>query len=602
MKYTGARILVESLIEQGVDTIFGYPGGSVLNIYDELLCQRNRIRHILVSHEQHAAHAADGYARATGRTGICLASSGPGATNLITGIATAYMDSVPLIAITGNVPARLLGKDSFQEVDIAGISMPVVKHNWIVKDVNDLAEIVREAFIVARFERPGPVLIDIPKNITAEITEWTPADKIPTGKSLEKKSNNGVKLFTGDMTLRARRLTERSLRSGFNEDDIARAAAMLLEAERPLIYAGGGVIIANAAEELRALAERLDAPVALSLMGTGAIAHNHRLCTGLIGMHGTIASNRAAQKADLLVAVGARFSDRVTSRSDMFAKTARVLHFDIDPAEISKNIPAHTWVTGDLKETLALLLKRLPAAEHTGWIALTDKWKKSSAYARNACKNNTAKNSLRPRFVVEETAKKLGPDCVTVTDVGQHQIWAAQFFPAVKPRSFISPGGLGTMGFGLGAAIGASVSAASCHGTGKKSASASGPVVLFTGDGSFRMNSAELATLVQYKIPVLIIIFNNHSLGMVRQWQDLFYESRFFESDLPPCPDFVKLAASYGVNGVRAGNERSFLEALDSACAELSKKGSFLIEAVIDKDEKVLPMVPSGVPIDEQIL
>ncbi|GHU67249.1 acetolactate synthase [Spirochaetia bacterium] len=583
MQYSGSRILIESLIEQGVDTVFGYPGGAVLFIYDELYRQRDRIRHILVSHEQHAAHAADGYARSTGKVGVCLATSGPGATNLITGIATAGMDSVPLVAITGNVATGLLGKDSFQEVDIAGISMPVVKHNWIVKKVDELAEVIREAFIVAQSGRPGPVLIDIPKDISALTAEWAP------GKKPGKKKN----IPADDvLSARAKRLTLRNERPTYTDTDIDKAVKMLSEAKRPILYAGGGVIIAGAGDELTNLAERLHAPVALSLMGIGAIPGDHKLCTGLIGMHGTVASNKAVQKTDLLVAIGARFSDRVTSRADMFARTAKVLHLDIDAAEINKNIETTAWVVGDVKETLKKILDKLPAKIETEWNGEIEKWKthapKTYTVAEEAA--GIKKNVLHPRFVIEETAKKLGKDTIAVTDVGQHQIWTAQFFPAHRPRSFLSSGGLGTMGFGLGAAEGAKV------------ANPKRPVALFTGDGCFRMNCAEMGTLKTYGIPVLIVVFNNSTLGMVRQWQNFFYEGRYSETDLPGHPDFVKLADAYGLSGYRATDRESFLKALNLASADLAAGKAALIDAKIDKDEKVFPMVPTGKPIDEQIL
>ncbi len=581
MQYTGAQILVESLIEQGVDTIFGYPGGSVLNIYDELFKHSGKIRHILVSHEQHAAHAADGYARSTGKTGVCLATSGPGATNLITGIATAYMDSIPLVAITGNVPTGILGKDSFQEVDITGISMPIVKHNWIVKNVDDLAEVIREAFELASSGRQGPVLIDIPKDITALTAEWNPG----AGASRKKKGD----LKDSALSARAKRLDERTTRVRFTSEEIETAAKMIKEAKRPLLYAGGGVISAGAEEELISLAEKLNAPVALSLMGIGAIPKDHRLCTGLVGMHGTVASNKATQKTDLLIAIGARFSDRVISKADMFAKTAKVIHFDIDPAEISKNIETHAWVIGNLKDTLKCLLSKLPARLKTEWDGEIDKWKTHlpQTYTHEV---TFAKNALHPRFIIEETAKALGPETIAVTDVGQHQMWAAQFFPAEKPRSFISSGGLGTMGFGLGAACGVKV------------ANPKRPVVLFTGDGSFRMNCAEMATLSNNKIPILIIVFNNGVLGMVRQWQSFFYEKRYSQTTLGAFPDFLKLCEAYGIKGFRAENRESFKKALHAAGEELSAGRAALIEADIDRDENVLPMVPSGKPIDEQIL
>ncbi|MDR2021128.1 MAG: biosynthetic-type acetolactate synthase large subunit [Treponema sp.] len=595
MQYTGARILIEALIEQKVDTIFGYPGGQVLFIYDELYKHRDRIRHILVSHEQHAAHAADGYARSTGKVGVCLATSGPGATNLVTGIAAAYMDSSPLVAITGNVTIPLLGKDSFQEVDIAGITMPIVKHNWIVKDVNELAEVIREAFVVARSGRPGPVLIDIPKDITAHLGEWVPwngaSRKTGRGRNTAGLSSKAaaVSAETGVSVLgaRARRLEERNRRATFTGADISRAAELLSTARRPILYAGGGVISAGAGGELIRLAERLNAPVALSLMGIGAVPREHRLCTGLIGMHGTVASNKAVQKADLLAAVGARFSDRVTSRADIFAKDARVLHFDIDPAEINKNIRTDAWVVGDLKETLAGVLEKLPQKIETQWNGEIEKWKKEIPRAHH---HGVRRNALHPRFIIEETARRLGSEAIVVTDVGQHQMWTAQFYPFTRTRSFITSGGLGAMGFGLGAAAGAKI------GNPKR------PVALFTGDGSFRMNCAELATLNSYGIPLLIVIFNNHVLGMVRQWQNLFYEERYSETTLDRPPDFVKLAEAYGIKGCRAENDASFSKALDAALQDMAGGRAVLIEAQLDRDEMVLPMVPGGKPIDEQIL
>jgi acetolactate synthase-1/2/3 large subunit len=611
MQYSGARILIEALIEQGVDTIFGYPGGAVLYIYDELFKHRDRIRHILVSHEQHAAHAADGYARSTGKVGVCLATSGPGATNLVTGIATAAMDSVPLVAITGNVATPLLGKDSFQEVDIAGITMPVVKHNWIVKDVDELAEIIREAFIVAKSGRPGPVLIDIPKDITALMGEWAPGMANSAGPPATAPADAPAADAPGTtapaaqtLSARARRLAERNLRQTFNAEDLDRAAAMIAAAKRPMIYAGGGVIISGACGELAQLAERIDAPVALSLMGIGAFPRDHRLYTGLIGMHGTVASNKAVQKADLLLTLGARFSDRVTSRADKFAKAAKILHFDIDPAEINKNLPADAWVVGDLKTALKKLLKKLPPQKETGWHGEIDQWKaqvpaahnydRAAAhnYDRAAAHNydHAAAQPLHPRFVIEETARALGPNALVVTDVGQHQLWTAQFYPINRPRSFISSGGLGTMGFGLGAALGAKI------------ANPKRPTVLFTGDGSFRMNCGELATLNTYRIPLLVVICNNRVLGMVRQWQALFYEARYSETTLDRPPDFVKLAEAYGLPAYRAADEAAFQSALAQALTNLASGKTALIDAMIDPDEKVLPMVPGGKPIDEQIL
>jgi acetolactate synthase-1/2/3 large subunit len=564
MQYTGAQILVESLIQQGVDTIFGYPGAAVLHIYDELYKQRKRIRHILVSHEQHAAHAADGYARSSGRPGVCLATSGPGATNLVTGIATAAIDSVPMVAITCNVSVPLLGKDSFQEVDIAGVTMPIVKHNWIVKDILDLAEVIREAFVVAQSGRPGPVLIDIPKDLCSAVCEWESSPR-----------TNGY----------AGRLIDRNRRETFTDTDIENAAALLREAKRPVLYSGGGVVLSGASAELKKLAELLNAPVALSLMGMGAFPHDHRLCMGLIGMHGTAASNKAVQKSDLLIALGARFSDRVTSQVEKFAHGARILHIDIDPAEINKNIQVDAFVTGDLKTVLTRLIQKLPAKISSAWGDEIDEWKK--VFPRDYHR----RTALHPRFVIQETAKALGAKAIAVTDVGQHQIWTAQFFPFNRPRSFISSGGMGAMGFGMGAAMGAKI------------ANPDNPVALFSGDGCFRMNSAEMATMVHYKLPVLIIIFNNRTLGMVRQWQNFFFAGRYSETDLDDRgPDFIKLADAYSVPAYRAVDEISFTDSLEKSLSAISTGKPALIETIIDKDERVLPMVPGGRPIDEQIM
>ncbi|MDR1467849.1 MAG: biosynthetic-type acetolactate synthase large subunit [Spirochaetaceae bacterium] len=595
MQYTGARILIEALIEQGVDTIFGYPGGQVVNIYDELFKHSGRIRHILTSHEQHAAHAADGYARSTGKTGVCLATSGPGATNLVTGIATAYMDSVPMVAITGNVATGLLGKDSFQEVDIVGVTMPIVKHNWLVKDVRELAEVVREAFIVARYGRPGPVLIDIPKDVTVNTAEWPPQKVLDTGaKGTTAIAGGEAAAIAGAiagevLSERAARLAGRTRRRTFTDEDIEKAAVMLYEADRPMIYAGGGVAISGAFEELKALAELLQAPVAQSLMAIGSFPREHPLNMGMIGMHGTVASNKAVQKADLVITVGARFSDRVTSRADRFAKNAAILQFDIDPAEINKNIATLFHVTGDIKETLRLVLKKIPRVKPNLWGDDITKWKSRVPHAHHR------KTALHPRFIIEETARELKKafprmEPLVVTDVGQHQMWAAQFYPFEQPRSFLTSGGLGTMGFGLGAAVGA---AAGNPGR---------AVVLFTGDGSFRMNCAEMATLVNYSLPVLIVIFDNHVLGMVRQWQTLFFERRFSQTVLGGPPDFVKLAESYRLAAFRATDEASFSTALRNALVALKNGNSALIAAHIDQDEMVLPMVPGGKPLDEQIL
>ncbi len=573
MQLTGAQILIESLIEQGVDTVFGYPGGSVLFIYDELYKHKERIRHVLTSHEQHAAHAADGYARSTGKVGVCIATSGPGATNLVTGIATAYMDSVPLVAITGNVPTTLLGKDSFQETDIAGVTMPITKHNWIVKDVRDLAEVVREAFLVAASGRPGPVLIDIPKDITAAKCEWNP-----------RSQHDSNAAQTPVALARAARLSARGSRQTYSQEDIDAAAKLIVSAKRPFIYAGGGVIISDAAEELRAFVERLKAPAALSLMGKGALPSDHPLNTGMIGMHGTVASNRAIQKADLVIAVGTRFSDRVVSKADKFAVEAKILHIDIDPAEINKNVKSEHWIIGDIKKVLVELLNRIGERPENEWNGDVAELKKivPEAHSRPV--------PLHPKSAIQTVARELGPDVIVATDVGQHQMWASQFYPLSRPRSFLTSGGLGTMGCGMGLAIGA------------KMANPDRPVVLFTGDGSFRMNCAEMATAVNYHLPVLIVIMNNRVLGMVRQWQTLFYDERYAETNLDRPPDFVKLAEAYGLAGYRAHTEGEFASALRDAMAHIKRGNPALIEAIIDMDEQVLPMVPGGKAIDDMIL
>jgi acetolactate synthase-1/2/3 large subunit len=514
------------------------------------------------------------------------------------------MDSAPIVAITGNVATGLLGKDSFQEVDIVGITMPVVKHNWLIKDVGELAEVVREAFIVARYGRPGPVLIDVPKDVTVHTTEWPPR-KYAALRVREAGAAGAMSAVKDDVAVdgktasggergavlseRAARLAGRTHRRTFTDGDIEKAAVMLYEADRPMIYAGGGVSISGAYDELRALAEKLQAPVAQSLMATGSFPREHPLNMGMIGMHGTVASNKAVQKADLVITIGARFSDRVTSRADRFAKNAAILQFDIDPAEINKNIATSFYVTGDIKETLKQVLKKIPGGKPNLWGDDIAKWKMRVPRAHHR------KTELHPRFIIEETAHELkktfpGTEPLVATDVGQHQMWVAQFYPFEEPRSFLTSGGLGTMGFGLGAAVGA---AAGNPGR---------PVVLFTGDGSFRMNCAEMATLVNYRLPVLIIICDNHVLGMVRQWQTLFYEGRFSQTVLGGPPDFVKLAESYGLAAFPAVDEASFSAALHNALAALRKGDSALIAAHIDKDEMVLPMVPGGKPVDEQIL
>lgn len=562
MKYTGARIVIECLAEQGVDLVFGYPGGTILNIYDELYKHADRIRNVLTAHEQGAAHAADGYARASGKVGVVLATSGPGATNLVTGIATAYMDSVPMVAITCNVSTNLLGKDSFQEVDITGITMSITKHNYIVRDVTKLADTIREAFAIARTGRPGPVLIDIPKDITAQVTEWEP------------------------LTPGLARVSELAARCASKipvapADDIARAAELLSGAQRPFFYVGGGVIISDAEEELRSLAERLNAPVSVSLMGKTGFPASHPLCTGMIGMHGTKASNTAANRCDLLVAIGARFSDRVISDPARFAKESAILQIDIDPAEINKNIRTQASLTGDIKDILGRLGALVRPRARDGWNDTVDELK------RHIPAMYSKKTRLHPRFVLETVHDRLGDDTIIATEVGQHQMWVAQFYPFAKPRTLLTSGGLGTMGYGTGAAMGAQFAFPDRY------------VVHVAGDGSFRMNLNELATISYYKLPIVIIVANNGTLGMVRQWQKLFYEKRYSATTLDRPPDFVKLADAFGIRGFRATTEAEFVTAFDAAIAERSPA---LIDCYMDIDEMVFPMVPAGKPIDEILL
>ena len=558
MQLNGSQIVIETLIEQGVDTIFGYPGGAILNIYDELYKNSARIRHVLTAHEQGASHAADGYARSTGKTGVVFATSGPGATNLVTGIATAYMDSVPLIAITCNVGTPLLGKDSFQEVDIAGVTMPITKHNFIVRDVNRLADIIRQAFRIANSGRPGPVLIDIPKDITAAVAEFTPLSES------EKKE-----LFTKDNY------------NKFSSDDIKAAAELINSAQRPVIYCGGGVSISGAEKELLELAEKANIPVAVSLMGKTAIASTHPLCTGMIGMHGTKASNTAVSQSDLLIAIGARFSDRVISNPKTFAKNSKVLHIDIDPAEINKNIQTYASVIGDVKAVLKELNPLVNERKATEWNDKVNEWKK------NVPPMYTALEDLHPKAICEYVHSKIDGNEIVTTEVGQHQMWIAQFYPFTTPRSFLTSGGLGTMGYGTGAAIGAQVGNPIKH------------VVHFAGDGSFRMICNELATIGHYQLPIIIIILDNGVLGMVRQWQNLFYEKRFSQTTLDFGPDFVKLAEAYGISGIRVSKEADFKAAFDKA---LESGKPAIIDCAIPKDEMVLPMVPGGKSIDNLIM
>lgn len=567
MKYTGARIVIECLVEQGVDMVFGYPGGAILNVYDELYKNKDRVRHILTAHEQGAAHAADGYSRSTGKVGVVMATSGPGATNLVTGIATAYMDSIPMVAITCNVTTPLLGKDSFQEIDITGITMPITKHNYIVRDVNRLADTIREAFLVAQSGRPGPVLVDIPKDVTAAVADYNPpvvhfASEEPS--SLERAS--------------IRRVTKISSPS---DAEVEAIASIINESQRPFLYVGGGVVIDNACQQLRELAELRNIPVATSLMGKSAFPSLHPLCCGMIGMHGTKAANMGANRSDLVIALGARFSDRVISDSSKFARNSRILHIDVDPAEINKNIAAHYSLVGSVKELLTRLLPLIEPRPESEWNQEIAQWKQHlpAMYSK--------KTRLHPKFAFEYINRRLGDDTIITTEVGQHQMWAAQFYPFAKPRTFLTSGGLGTMGYGTGAAIGAQL------------ANPGRRVVHIAGDGSFRMNCNELATIAHYQVPVIIVVVNNGTLGMVRQWQHLFYDKRYSETTLDFGPDFVKLAEAYGIAGSRATNEEEFMAAFDRA-AESGKAA--LIDCSMSIDEMVLPMVPAGKPIDELLL
>jgi len=552
LRLTGADILVECLIEQGVDTIFGFPGGAVLNIYDSLYKYQDRIRHYLTSHEQGAAHAADGYARASGKVGVCLATSGPGATNLVTGIATAYMDSIPLVAITGNVALNLLGKDSFQEVDITGVTMPITKHNFVVRNVQDLAGIVRKAFQIARQRRPGPVLIDIPKDITAQESEFVPEKVTPL------KQNNSV----------------------ITDEAIEQALALIHSAEKPMIYAGGGVIAAEAAAELYELAVKINSPVTLSLMGMGAFPATHELYTGMIGMHGTKASNLAVTQCDLLLAVGARFSDRVISKLDRFAPEAKILQIDIDEAEVNKNIRVAHHIIGDVKEVLSKINQGIQPKDRSRWLQYVMELK-----GRNGRQGNS--DELTPEYILEQIYELTGGEALICTEVGQHQIWTAQYYKFTKPRSLITSGGLGTMGFGLGAAIGASIAC-----PGKR-------VINIAGDGSFRMNLNELATAVEYDLPIIVVIMNNHALGMVRQWQSIFYGKRYSHSNLERQTDFVKLAEAFGAVGYNLTEKKDVVPILKEA---LAINRTVVINCEIDREHKVWPMVPPGAALEEVIV
>lgn len=551
MKLTGAQIVVEILCEQGVDTVFGYPGGTVLTIYDELYKSADRIRHYITCHEQGAAHAADGYARSTGKTGVVFATSGPGATNLVTGLATAYLDSTPVVAITGNVACALIGRDSFQEVDICGVTMPITKHNYIVKDVNKLAKVIREAFQIAASGRPGPVLIDIPKDVQIAQCEFEPA-AAPIAK-VEKEV---------DMA------------------SLEKAVKLIKESKRPFIYFGGGVVISDATQELLRFAEKIDAPMGSSMMGLSAVPNGHPLFLGMTGMHGRFAASKVMSQSDLLIAVGTRFSDRATGNKLEFSKNRKVLHIDIDPAEIGKNIPAYVALIGDVRQTLRLLLAADIAHSVKNWHAEVETIKNMPDSHLGMDMSR-----LNPQAVIEAVRQRTAVDTVIATDVGQHQMWTAQYYRFSKPRTFVTSGGLGTMGFGMGAAIGA------CIGNGKRT-------VLITSDGSFHMNMNELATAVTNNLPLVIILMDNNALGMVRQWQTMFYDNRYSHTTLNRQTDYAKVAEAFGATGLCLTDKKDIDTVLDKA---FQQTGPVLVHVKIDSDEMVLPMIPPGGTINDII-
>ncbi len=550
---TGAQAIVEVLIEQGVDTVFGYPGGQVIPLYDALWENRGRIRHILTAHEQGASHAADGYARSTGKAGVCIATSGPGATNLVTGLATAYMDSSPVIAITGNVPVNLLGKDSFQEVDITGITMPITKHNFIVKKDEDLVPTLREAFRIALSGRPGPVLIDVPKNIQTDEVEYTRGEKVSITRDTSR----------------------------LREDDLEKAVKLLEASSRPMCYIGGGVIRSDASQELAAFLEKTDSAVCASLMGLGAVRADNPRFTGLVGMHGTKLSNMSINNCDLLIVIGARFSDRVISKGSTFARQARILQLDIDPAEFNKNILSHVHVVGDVKEILTRLNGRITQKDNSAWMA-------ELAQNRRRYPVKVTSQSRRAREILRALGHELRQldETYVTTEVGQHQMWAAQFLRHTAPRHFITSGGLGTMGFGTGAALGTQIAHPEAR------------VVNIAGDGSFRMNCNELATIARYRLPVVILVFNNHALGMVRQWQTLFYDGHYSETTLDTPLDWVMLAKAYGVEGMRLTRDDDPARVVHEA---LSLGGPVVVDCEIPLDDKVFPMVAPGASISDMM-
>lgn len=548
MQLTGAEIVIECLKEQGVDTVFGYPGGTILNVYDALYKHQDEIFHILTSHEQGAAHAADGYARATGKVGVCMATSGPGATNLVTGIATAYMDSIPMVAITANVNLPLLGKDSFQEVDIAGVTMPITKHGYIVKDVNKLASTLRKAFKIAKSGRPGPVLVDITKDVTAAVCEF------------EKKAPAAAEKV-----------------SRFTEEEMKKAIELIQNAKKPFIYVGGGAVASEAYEEVRTFAKKIQAPVCDTLMAKGVFDGYDDLYTGMIGMHGTKTSNFGVSQCDLLIALGARFSDRVVGNPNRFASGAKILHIDIDAAEINKNIKTDADLVGDLKEVLTILNSRLDQQDHTEWVEYIKELKEKYPLKYD-------ENVLSCPFIMEQIDKVTKGQAIITTDVGQHQMWASQFYHYTKPRTFLSSGGCGTMGYGLGACIGA------------KMGQPDKICINIGGDGCFRMNMNELATASRYNIPIIQVVINNHVLGMVRQWQTLFYDKRYSQTILDDKVDFCKVAEGLGCEAILVTKKEEVAPAIEKA---ISLNKPVVLNCMIQEDDKVFPMVPAGAPISE---
>lgn len=549
MQLNGSQILIECLLEQGVDTVFGYPGGAILNVYDELYRYQDKLRHVLTSHEQGASHAADGYARATGKVGVCMATSGPGATNLVTGIATAYMDSVPMVAITCNVTLPLLGKDSFQEVDIAGVTMPVTKHSFIVKDVNDLAGVVRRAFKIAQTGRPGPVLVDITKDVTAAVTEFAPQ----TPEIIPRKTDT------------------------IKESDIEAVLQAIRNSEKPMIFVGGGNILSGDSAELREFVKKVDAPVTDTLMGKGAFDGTDEYYTGMLGMHGTKAANLSVTECDLLIALGVRFSDRVTGNAKKFAYNAKIIHIDIDAAEINKNIQVDYSIVGDLKSVLEILNKKLENQYHKPWI--------DKVLARKAALPMQYRDDvLTGPYIIERIDELTGGDAIISTDVGQHQMWAAQYYKYKSPRTFLTSGGMGTMGYGLGACIGAKIGMPEKH------------VFNIAGDGCFRMNMNELATASRYNIPIIQVIFDNHALGMVRQWQTLFYGKRYSNTILEDKVDYVKVSEALGAKAYQITRRE---EVDDVIRAAMQAEGPVVINCVLDQDDKVWPMVAPGAAIEE---